>query len=253
MDFKEVATKAALEAGKFILEKQKHMGKITSKGHADILTEADLGSEKIIVDLIKKNFPKHSILSEEMGAEDNSSEYTWIIDPLDGTIFFSRGIPLFSVSIALKHKKEIILGVVYAPITNELFTAEKGKGAQLNGKKISVSNKAFSESFIAVDYRPKEEQIKAAMNFVENSAKKAFFVRTFACEVLELAYVACGRFEANVTFMTKPWDVAAGILLIEEAGGKVTNFEGNKFDIEKKELYLTASNGKIHKELLELI
>jgi len=253
MDFKEVAVKAALSAGKFILEKQKHIGKITSKGHGDIATEADLGSEKIIVDLIKENFPKHSILSEEMGIEDNSSEYTWIIDPLDGTIFFSRGLPLFSISIALKYKKEIILGVAYVPVMDELFTAEKGKGAFLNNKRIFVSQKNLSESFISVDYPPVEKQVKSAMNFVEKSTKKAFFVRTFACEVIEMAFVACGRFEANVTFTTKPWDVAAGMLLIEEAGGKVTNFEGKRFDIEKKELYLASSNGKMHKELLELI
>jgi len=253
MNFKEVAVEAALQAGKLILQKQNKLIKVDSKSEKDILTEADTESEKLILDKIKKNFPSHNIISEEVGTIDKKSEYTWIIDPLDGTIFFSKGIPLYSVAIGLKYKEDMILGVVYSPITKELFFAEKGKGAFLNDKKINVSSiDSLSKSFITIDYKPTIENINKGIDLMKTLATKSFFVRALACQVLEFVYIACGRSEGNVCYSTKLWDLAAAKIIIEEAGGKLTDHQGNKVDLNSPVLNIVASNNKIHNQLIEL-
>ena len=254
MSFKNTAIKAALKAGKTILLQQNKLNDIKFKSKQDICTEADIKSERIIIDIIKKDFPSHNIISEEQGITSKNSEYTWIIDPLDGTIFFSKSIPLFSVSIGLKHNDEIILGVAYLPVTDELFFAEKGKGAYLNGKKITVSSiDTISQSFITIDYKPTKGNINKGIDLMKVIANESFFTRALACQVIEFVYIACGRSEGNICYSTKLWDLAAAKIILEEAGGKITDFNGDKINLNNHEFNVVSSNKKVHNKLIELI
>lgn len=228
--------------------------KISNKeGINNWVTEADHASEKAIIDAIKSAFPAHFILSEEVGEIVSDSDVKWIIDPIDGTINFASRIPLCAVSIGVEKNGEMILGVVYNPFINELFFAEKGKGAFLNDKKISVSKKTdvihsclvtgFPYTYLDMENGP--------LQVFERFVRKGVPVRRLGSAAIDLCWVAAGRFEGFFEHSLSPWDTAAGYFIVEEAGGKVTDMNGNKYSPYQKKL--VATNGLIHDELIEVI
>ncbi len=255
MEFIDFAVSAAKEAGKIHRKYFEKDTKTREKSSSfDLITIADTEAEKEIAVLIKEEFPNHNILAEEGKYKKTKSLYSWIVDPLDGTNNFSFGIPLFCVSIALAKKGKVILGVVYDAMRDELFVAEKGKGAYLNGKKIKVSEAAsLNKSLLITGFY--YDRGKAMLSNLE--AIKIFFqkdivgLRRLGAAALDLSYIACGRATGFWEFKLSPWDFAAGKLLIEEAGGKITNKTGGKIKLE--ESYVIASNGKIHQEIIKVV
>jgi myo-inositol-1(or 4)-monophosphatase len=254
MDYLNAAIEIAKEAGRFL---KINLGKVKNiqrkKEEINLVTEIDKESEKKIVEFIKSKFPHHSILAEEGGEAKSDSSYKWIIDPLDGTTNYTHSFPVFCVSIALEYKGEVILGVIYDPNFDELFWAEKGKGAFLNGKKISVSKTdKLIKSMLATGfpYNIRENPDNCIEHFV-NFLMEAQAIRRLGSAALDLAYVACGRLDGFWEVNLNPWDVAAGKIIVEEAGGKITDFYGNKFSIYTKGV--VASNGLIHEQMLEVI
>jgi len=250
-NFKKVAIQAAKEAGKIL---QKHFGKpieISFKKDSSLITRIDLAAEKVIIKLIKKNFPSHDILSEEAGGEVRG-EYAWVIDPLDGTTNYTKKFPFFSTSTALLYKGNPILGVVFNPISKEFYFAEKGKGSFLNGKRIKVGKQqTLSRAVILLNKgRTKEDFIK----FHRILGKVGKLCRTFrfwGALSLELCQIASGRIGGLIDMGSSPWDYAAGILIVQEAGGKVTDFKDREWRVDTKNVIV--ANGKIHNQLLKLI
>lgn len=251
----KLAIETALKAGKYLKERFRYPKHIEYKGEIDLVTDSDLGAEQIIINSIRKAYPQHRILAEEtMGISKISRKgYCWVIDPIDGTTNFAHGYPLFAVSIALEYNGEIILGVVYNPLLNELFTARPGKGAYLNGKKIHVSTtRNLSQGLLATGF-PYDirRDSKTNLEYFGRFQLKAQDIRRDGSAALNLCYTACGRFDGFWELKLKPWDTASGFLIVKEAGGRVTDFSGNRFNIYKKELL--ASNGLIHKQMLNIL
>lgn len=246
----EVAIKAAQEAGK-ILEKYFEAGMTHElKDDKSALTLGDTESEKIIKKIIGENFPEHSILAEETGFTKNTHSYTWHVDPVDGTRNFAKGVPLFAISIALVDGKEIICGVVYNPITKSLFCAEKGKGAYINGKRIFVSKNNISRGMITADRGKIDSDDKLFRELLYTLPKNVIpSVRDLGCTALDLAFVALGAFEANITLGLKSYDFAAGVLLVKEAGGTITKLDGSPWEFPEN--YFITSNGLFHNVLVE--
>ncbi|CAN5421061.1 MAG: inositol monophosphatase family protein [Pyrinomonadaceae bacterium] len=249
------AIETARDAGQILLEKFGRKINISKKGDIDLVTEADLASEALIIDRIKSHYPKHSILAEESGEAvilGGDINWKWIIDPLDGTTNYAHGYPCFCVTIALEHKGEIVVGVTYDPTRIELFTVEKGAGASLNNKKIRVSTETKLSNSLIVTGFPYD--FKRNADFAKHLT--AFFMKTRGVRrdgsaALDMAYVACGRFDGFWENGLNPWDVAAGKLLIEEAGGQVTYYDGLPLNIYTPPI--CASNGSIHSEMLEIL
>ena len=253
-EFKEVLLEAVKEAGAIILSYfQGHFLIESKEGINNLVTEVDTKTEARIISIIKEHYPEHSIIGEESGEEKQDSDYQWIIDPIDGTVNFAHGIPICCVSIALKYKDDLILGSVFNPMMNELFFAEKGKGATLNGMPISVSKKSDFRKACLVTGFPykwpdtKEHPIKVFERFVLEGLP----VRRLGSAAIDLCWVACGRFDGFWEYNLSSWDVAAGYLLVEEAGGRVTNFDGEKYSVFDKQTL--ATNGLIHDEMLRRI
>jgi len=252
--FKELAVEAARQAGKLL---QENFGLAHNYAHkssyVDLVTECDHRAQALIVSMIQHEYPRHQILSEEQFEQTQhaDSNHKWIIDPLDGTMNFVHGYPLFCVSIALEVEGEVVLGVAYSPITEELFVAQKGDGSFLNSKRIRVSQvRKLSESLLATGFPNLagiQENVKHFLNFIG----KAQGIRRDGSAVLDLCYLACGRFDGFWELYLKPWDVAAGSLIIREAGGVITDFEGKAFNIYGDETL--ASNGLIHREMREVL
>ena len=248
------AIETARAAGHVLLEK---LGKITvsKKGDINLVTEADLASEALIVERISSHFPKHSILAEEGGdviTVEGSDSFKWIIDPLDGTTNYAHGYPCFCVTLALEHDGEIVLGVTFDPTRDELFAAEKGQGASLNGRRITVSEtEKLSESLIVTgfpyDFKSRPDFARHLNEFLYHSRG----VRRDGSAAIDMAYVACGRYDGFWEEGLNPWDMAAGVLLINESGGQVTNYDGTPFSIYRPPL--CASNGRIHGEMLQVL
>jgi myo-inositol-1(or 4)-monophosphatase len=251
-----VAIDAAKTGGAFLKQNLGKVRSIERKGgeEKNLVTEIDKGSEALIIEHIRKHFPGHDILAEESGTKNAAkSDYRWIIDPLDGTTNFTHGFPVFCVSIGLEKNGHLELGVIYDPNTDELFTAERGKGAFLNGKRIRISTTEKLGSSLLVTgfpYNIAENPHKAVERFV-SFLMKAQAVRRMGSAALDLAYVACGRFDGFWEVALHPWDMAAGVLIVEEAGGKVTNFAGGPMDIYNFELL--SSNGKVHEEMPSIV
>lgn len=223
--------------------------KIEYKGDVDLVTEADRRSEKLIVERIKSRWPGHDIVGEEGTRTTLNSDYRWYVDPLDGTTNFAHGFPVFCVSMALEHKGRLVAGVLYDPTRDELFTAEKGKGAWLNQERIRVSSTAeLAESLLGTGFPSHKRHKNPNIYFYHQITLRTHGVRRAGSAALDLASVACGRFDGFWEFNLNPWDTAAGVLLVEEAGGVVTNFSGGAFQIDSREVL--ASNGLIHGELL---
>lgn len=223
------------------------------EGVNNLVTEADHASEKAIMEVIKKQFPDHHILSEEAGEIRMDSEYKWIIDPIDGTVNFAHGIPLNCVSIGVEHNGMIVMAAVYNPHLDELFFAEKGKGATLNDKTIRVSEQTqtiraclvtgFPYTYINIPNGPLE--------IFERFIRKGIPVRRLGSAAIDLCWVAAGRFDGFYEHKLEPWDSAAGYLIVEEAGGKVTDLDGNLFSPYQHRIL--ATNGRIHEEMLGVI
>jgi myo-inositol-1(or 4)-monophosphatase len=243
----------AREAGALLMQ-YFHQGlKIEYKGDADLVTAADRASETLIRERVSKQFPSHDVMGEEQGLKDRGSEYRWYVDPLDGTTNFAHGYPVFAVSMALEHRSRDtetrIAGVVYDPTRDELFTAEKGKGAQLDGKPIHVSKMAqLKECLVATGFPSHKRHKNPNIFFYHQITLKTHGVRRAGSAALDLCNVACGRFDGFWEFNLNPWDTAAGALLIEEAGGRVTRFDGSAFELNSRETL--ASNGLVHDALL---
>ena len=248
----QTAKKAAEKASKILLKYHRNEYKISEKGENDIVTQVDTEAEKAIVNVLQKRFPDYGILAEEGNEIKTKSDKKWLIDPLDGTHNFARGSDIFGTSIALEEKGNIILGLIYMPKINEKMFAVKGKGAFLNNKRVYVSNKNDNMSavlFGGIRLIKKDKNVENA--FLSLTKKYPSNFRVSGCAVYNCAFVASGRAEVLVTFDSKPWDVAAGGFLIEEAGGNVTDVEGNKWDPYKKNFVM--SNDVIHKDILSCL
>ena len=228
--------------------------KISNKeGINNLVTEADHASEKAIIDIIKKDFPDHFILSEEAGEMKMDSDYKWIIDPIDGTVNFANGIPICCVSIGLEHRGKMILGAVYNPNMNEFYFSEKGCGSTLNDKKITVSDKTEVIKSCLVTGFPYTylDEPNGPIQVFEKLIRKGVPVRRLGSAAIDLCWVAAGRFDGFYEHKLAAWDSAAGFLIVEEAGGKVTDFKGDYYSPYQP--HIVATNGKIHDELLDVI
>lgn len=253
-DFLEIAYRAAKEAGAFLLENRGRLTdvQINEKARNDLVTTVDHGSEKIIVSRIKEHFPSHHILAEEGGYNSGSDDYTWIIDPLDGTKNYIQNIPVFCISIALRHCEEIIGGLVFDPVRDELFAAEKGSGATLNGEPLRISQRPYSEAIIATGFPFRQKSyLPAYLMTFEEVFLGCSGIRRLGSAALDLSYTAAGRFEGFFELGLKLWDIAAGTLLITEAGGKVTDFWGGASHLQSG--FIVAGNPEAHKNLLPVI
>ncbi len=227
---------------------------ISSKTNVnDLVTEADHASEKAIITEIQKVYPYHFILSEETGEVKSDSNFKWIIDPIDGTINFANGIPICCVSIGLEKDGEMIMGSVYNPFMNELFVAEKGMGATLNGKNIEVSKKDNVGNSCLVTGFPYTylDSENGPLEVFEKLIRKAIPVRRLGSAAIDLCWVAAGRFDGYFEHHLQTWDSAAGFLMVKEAGGKVTDYKGNDYSVYQKQIL--ATNGLIHEELRGVI
>lgn len=250
---KKVALQAAREAGKIQREMLAREKEVAFKGEINLVTAVDMRCEARIIEIIRECFPDHNILTEETTIPETASPYKWIIDPLDGTTNYAHGYPVFAVSIALELNGEVLLGVVLDPMRKELFTGQKGEGAFLNGKRLSVSSTSLlTRSLLATgfpyDLRESRENNVAYFNRFIFSAQA---VRRDGSAALNLCYVAAGRFDGFWELKLHPWDVAAGKLMVEEAGGQVTDFSGNPTTIYGRQIL--ASNGKIHEEMVKVL
>jgi len=246
---KNIAIKAAKQAGRLLSQRFGRIDKITAKGDRDLVTDIDLASERIIKSHIIKNFPQDSILSEESPIE-RKSEFKWIIDPLDGTHNYIHDIAIFGVSIAVAYKDEVIVGIIYIPEDDELYVAQKQKGAYLNGKRIYVSQRKIRQATLIFDSSIRYQKNRMLKN-LGRLIDEVFNVRMFGSTVRGLSYIAEGKAEVEVEYNDKLWDFAAGLLLVKEAGGRVSDLSGGKWNIKTKGY--VASNGRIHKEILALI
>ena len=251
---KQVLVDAAKAGAAEILRFFNREFKISNKeGVNNLVTEADHAAEKAIMNVIKTHFPGHQFLAEETGEVKQSSEYKWIIDPIDGTVNFAHAIPINCVSIAVEKEGQIIMACVYNPHLNELFFAEKGKGATLNDEPIRVSAETQTVKACLVTGFPYTyiNMQNGPLEIFERFIRKGVPVRRLGSAAIDLCWVACGRFDGFYEHKLEPWDSAAGYLIVEEAGGKVTDLQGNKFSIYQHRLL--ATNGKIHDEMLRVI
>ncbi len=223
------------------------------EGMNNLVTEADHAAEKAIIDVIRQEYPDHFILSEETGELKTESEFKWIIDPIDGTVNFSNGIPLCCVSIALEKNGEMLLGCVYNPLMDEFYFAQKGMGAFLNDKKITVSNKTEVIKSCLVTGFPYTylDAPNGPLQVFEKLVRRGVPVRRLGSAAIDLCWVAAGRFDGFYEHNLQAWDSAAGFLMVEEAGGKVTDFKGNPYSPYQP--HLLATNGNIHDELRSII
>lgn len=245
----------AVHAGADVL---KHYFEGTFEVHSkdslnNLVTEVDQKAEDVIIEVIKSDFPEHFILSEEVGELSTSSNYKWVIDPIDGTVNFAHSIPICCVSIGLEKDGQLMMGAVFNPFMNELFFAEKGKGAFLNNRKLTVSKNGNLESACLVTgfpYRWVDVGTDPIAVF-ERFIRLGLPVRRLGSAALDLCWVAAGRFDGFWEYNLNPWDIAAGYLIVEEAGGSITNFNGDRYSIYDKQTL--ATNGNIHDQMLEVI
>ncbi|HYL60977.1 MAG TPA: inositol monophosphatase family protein [Candidatus Methylomirabilis sp.] len=243
----DAAIETAQEAGKVLREEFERPPLITYKGDVDLVTQADKRSEEAIVRRLTHYFPDHSIAAEEGLGRQSASEFCWHVDPLDGTTNFAHGYPCFAVSIALTQRGSLLAGVVYNPITNELFGAARGSGATLNGARIFVSKvDTLATSLLCTGFPVHKRKANPNIHYYWEFTLRSHGVRRDGSAAMDLASVAAGRFDAFWEFGLNPWDTAAGVLLIEEAGGRVSDFKGRPYQLGGPVIF--ASNGAIHEE-----
>jgi myo-inositol-1(or 4)-monophosphatase len=251
--FLEVAREAAREAGRLLRENVDRRGEVIFKGVVDVVTEYDKKAQDLILGRLSSAFPDHGFLAEEELTRRGESDFLWIFDPLDGTVNFSHTFPVFCVSIALEQGRDVILGLVYDPMREETFWATKGRGSFLNGKRIRVSSvDDLGRSLLATGfpYDIRENPDNNISHF-GNFAVRAQAVRRCGSAALDLCYVAAGRLEGFWELRLKPWDVAAGGLIVQEAGGRVSDFKGRPFDPRKPQAL--ATNGLIHQAMMAVL
>ena len=248
-DFIPQMAEIARQAGGLLMEHFHRKVVVEYKGDADLVTVADRQSETLIRDFIRKHWPSHDVLGEEQGLQDTGSDYRWYVDPLDGTTNFAHGYPVFCVSLALEHKGSRIAGVIFDPNRDELFAAERGSGAYLNQQRIQVSKTAkLAECLVATGFPSHKRHKNPNIFFYHQITLHTHGVRRAGSAALDLCNVACGRFDGFWEFNLNPWDTAAGVLIVEEAGGTVTDFSGEPFQLNSRETL--ASNGLVHAALL---
>jgi myo-inositol-1(or 4)-monophosphatase len=247
-DFLTPMQELAREAGGLLMSYFGNVA-IEYKGDADLVTRADRNSEKLIVEQIRRRWPEHDLIGEEGSRNETGSDYRWYIDPLDGTTNFAHGYPVFCVSMALEYRGERIAGVVYDPTRDEMFAAGKGSGSRLNGVPIRVSRTPhLQESLVATGFPSHKRHKNPNIHFYHQLTLRSHGVRRAGSAALDLCYVSCGRYDGFWEFNLNPWDTAAGVLIAQEAGGTVTNFSGQPFSIDSRQVL--ASNSIIHEELL---
>jgi myo-inositol-1(or 4)-monophosphatase len=256
MDLKihmQVAITAAERGARVLQAKYGSISQVRKKVAQEIVTEADTESENEIIAVIRSRYPDHEILSEESGLKTGVSDYRWIVDPLDGTVNYAHQVPIFCISIALAFQGEIVLGIVLNPLKGEVFSAIKGQGVQLNGQAIQVSSiSTLSDSLLVTGFAYNVQEIfEAVITRYGNCLKAAQGMRRLGSAALDLCYVACGRFEGYWEQNLKPWDSAAGALMVAEAGGQVTTFSNRPYSVDRDEIL--ATNGRIHGAMLELL
>lgn len=250
-EFLSTAIDIAREAGALLSEFAACKIGFELKGEYDLVTAADRASEALIVDRLKKHFPDHSIVAEEGGGQQRTGEYCWYVDPLDGTTNFAHGFPVYNVTLGLERAGQLIGGVIYDPTRNEMFAAERGAGAFLNNERISVSKAALvDDCLVATGFPSRRRHQNVNVHFFYQLAMMTHGVRRAGAAAIDLAYVACGRLDAFWEFGLNPWDMAAGILMIEEAGGRVSTMQGEQHTL--KSPHLLASNGLLQDPLLEV-
>jgi len=250
---RKVISQAVKEAGDLLLAKFKTFdrGEIKMKSAHEIVTDSDLLSEKIILAALKQHFPQHGILSEEKGNNEIQSDWLWVIDPLDGTTNFSMHNPLWSVAVALFYQKQIVLSLIYAPALQELYLAEQDQGASLNGQTIKVSTIKEGKVLNVFCHGYDQASLKTALNYFSWQKLNGFDCRQLGSASIELAWLAAGRLESLVIPGANVWDVAAGVLLVREAGGRVTDFANQ--DWQFNSLDIIASNSLVHQQVCQAI
>src|SRR5437016_3253787 len=250
-NYLDAAIETALQAGKILREEYALPPDIRYKGDVDLVTQADKRSEAAIVTRLSRLFPDHTIAAEEGTGHVRSSEFHWHVDPLDGTTNFAHKYPCFAVSIALAQNGRVVAGVVYNPIYDELFAAERGEGAKLNSEKISVSKvSTLSTSLLCTGFPVHKRLANPNIHYYYDFTLRSHGVRRDGSAALDLAFVAAGRFEGFWEFGLKPWDTAAGVLLVEESGGLVSGLDGQPYNLGG--LSLLATNGLVHEEMLRV-
>ena len=248
-EFLPTMTEVAREAGALVMGYFHQRVKVEYKGEVDLVTVADRKSEALILERIRGRWPSHDILGEEGGLHDQGSDYRWYVDPLDGTTNFAHGFPVFCISLALEYKGRRVAGVIYDPTRDELFAAEQGSGAYLNQQRIKVSKTAnLAECLVATGFPSHKRHKNPNIFFYHQITLRTHGVRRAGSAALDLCCVACGRFDAFWEFNLNPWDTAAGVLLVEEAGGRLSDFRGGPFQINSRETL--ASNGLVHQAML---
>jgi myo-inositol-1(or 4)-monophosphatase len=250
-NYLNTAIDIAREAGALLLDLFQQPHEITYKRRSDLVTEADRRSEAMIVDRLRALYPSHAIVAEEGGGHQANSDFCWYVDPLDGTTNFAHNFPVFCVTLGLAYKGEVVAGVVYDPTRQELFTTEKGSGAYLNQKRLSVSKAGkLSEALLATGFPPFASNHDLNIEFYFRFTQISHGIRRAGSAALDLCSVAAGRFEGFWELKLNPWDKAAGLLLVEEAGGRVTDVQGRPVNLLGDDIF--ASNGRIHDEMLEV-
>jgi myo-inositol-1(or 4)-monophosphatase len=251
--FKQTAIEASRKSAKILRSRFGNISQIRKKAAAEIVTEADTESEKAIISTIQAKFPNHAVLGEEYGLSSGTSEYKWFVDPLDGTVNFAHQVPIFSISIALAVRDTIVLGIILDPVNDELYAAVSGQGAHRNGIPIQVSStRTIADSLLVTGFPyDVQDSFESVMVRHASCLKASQGVRRLGSAALDLCYVACGRFEGFWEQSLKPWDSAAGALMVAEAGGRVTTFADRPYAVQQSEIL--ATNGRIHGEMIELL
>ena len=252
MHYLETAVEIAREAGSLLATYFERRVAFELKGEFDLVTEADRASEKLVVERLRSYFPTHTIVAEEGGGSQQSSEFRWFVDPLDGTTNFAHSFPTFNVTLGLEHGGEPLVGVVYDPIRQEMFTAERGAGAYLNNRRIHVSNtRRLADSLASTGFPSRKRHHNVNIHFYYQLAMASHGVRRTGSAAIDLAYVASGRLDFFWEFGLKPWDMAAGALLVQEAGGRITDMKGAPHNVTGSE-HILADNGALHDEVIEI-
>ena len=247
----ETAAQIAREAGGILSKFAAEGIGFELKGEYDLVTEADRTSERFVVEQLKANFPTHDIVAEEGGGHLSGSDYRWYVDPLDGTTNFAHGFPVYNVTLALEHQGQVIAGVIFDPTRDEMFSAERGSGAFLNNQAIHVSKASkLDDALVATGFPSRRRHQNVNVHFYYQLAMLTHGVRRAGAAAIDLAYVACGRLDGFWEFGLNPWDMAAGILLVEEAGGAWSDMYGNSTDVRAP--HLLADNGLVHEEFVAL-
>jgi myo-inositol-1(or 4)-monophosphatase len=247
----ERAIDIAREAGALLANYYERRIPYELKGEFDLVTEADRASERLVVERLRSHFPTHSIVAEEGGGHEGSSEYRWYVDPLDGTTNFAHSYPTFNTTLALEHSGQMIAGVIFDPIRQELFAAERGAGAYLNNRRVHVSNvKRLEDSLVCTGFPSRKRHLSINVHFYHQLAMATHGVRRSGSAAIDLAYVSCGRLDGFWEFGLNPWDMAAGRLIVEEAGGRVSDMNGAAHRWTSK--HLLVDNGHLHDQMVEI-